>query len=493
METNLHWPLLDPTMSWEERMQGIWESNNADHNVTYNTTDDTNQEWQPGGCIQISTERTSHRKISSGQDTTGLGRWCWTRYRGRHDVTIRVITCYRPCSGNNQGENTVHSQQKHYFDSINNNRTPRQALLDDLCAAISLYKESGDQIVLMMDANEDVTSNHIKNTFQAIGPKEAITDRHSDTPNIPTYQRGSTPIDGIFLSSTLQLKTGGYLPFGAFPTDHRFIWTKIKFSNAFGYKMPPLVPPDARRLKTIDPDCVKRFLEYYEQFIIDNNLHLAAFELQEELLQSPMTPQMLRRYNHLQDMRHKGLKAAERQCRKLKMGGIPWSRTLQLAMDTICLWKAVLSRKQGTRVSTRFITRLEKQVNIRNSPHCSLIKASDNLHEAYKKYYALKKDADQLRETWLRDLAAIKARDEGGDQEAIYQSMLLRERQHTAGRRLRRVTGKLQKGLTKVSVTEGDSTAEVTSKSGIDYACYLENKAKYSQTNATPPMTGTTS
>ena len=53
----------------------------------------------------------------------------------------------------------------------------------------------------------------------------------------------------------------------------------------------------------------------------------------------------------------------------------------------------------------------------------------EKLDEAYKRYYELKKEADSLRETWLRDLAAMKANEEGGDQETIYNNLLERERQ----------------------------------------------------------------
>ena len=91
-EINLHWPSLSPTNQWPERMQGVWESSRS--NITFNTQDDSNQEWQPGGCIQISTSRTSHKHHSQGQDPSGLGRWCWTRYKGYNDIYLRVITAY---------------------------------------------------------------------------------------------------------------------------------------------------------------------------------------------------------------------------------------------------------------------------------------------------------------------------------------------------------------------------------------------------------------
>ena len=102
----------------------------------------------------------------------------------------------------------------------------------------------------------------------------------------------------------------------------------------------------------------------------------------------------------------------------------------------------------------------------------------------------MKKDADDLRESWLRDLAAIKAKEKGGDQESICQSLLLRERQRVAGRRLRRTLGKVNEGLTSVEVDDGDGVKEVSCKVNIEQACHTENYSKYSQTNNTPTMSG---
>ena len=43
------------------------------------------------------------------------------------------------------------------------------------------------------------------------------------------------------------------------------------------------------------------------------------------------------------------------------MGEVPWSMTLQSARDNIELWSNVVSRKKGTKVSTKHISRLEKK------------------------------------------------------------------------------------------------------------------------------------
>ena len=68
-------------------------------------------------------------------------------------------------------------------------------------------------------------------------------------------------------------------------------------------------------------------------------------------------------------------------------------------MDTILLWGVFLSRKKLQRVSTRYINILEIRVNIHNSLHPSIVKVENHLTNAYCRYYGLKKDFLDLRES----------------------------------------------------------------------------------------------
>ena len=73
-------------------------------------------------------------------------------------------------------------------------------MIEDLLKAIRLFKEAGNQVVLMMDANEDVTCPEMVNALRYVGLVEAITTKHKDSGFVPTYQRGSVPVDGLWIS-----------------------------------------------------------------------------------------------------------------------------------------------------------------------------------------------------------------------------------------------------------------------------------------------------
>ena len=63
-EVNIHWPLLNPTEYRKERISGQWEDSNS--LMSCNLEDNYTKVWQPGGCIQISMSKTTHKVQSTG-------------------------------------------------------------------------------------------------------------------------------------------------------------------------------------------------------------------------------------------------------------------------------------------------------------------------------------------------------------------------------------------------------------------------------------------
>ena len=105
-----------------------------------------------------------HQTQSTGQDPSGLGRWAWTRYRGRQGIHLRVVTAYRPVL-NTSGALSVWNQQKAHFETKDDDRCPRAIFTDDMLKEIRNWKEEWDQIVIGIDANEDVHTGKLAKAF----------------------------------------------------------------------------------------------------------------------------------------------------------------------------------------------------------------------------------------------------------------------------------------------------------------------------------------
>ena len=263
-----------------------------------------------------STQTVKRKIIGCGVDERKLGRWAWTRYQGKHELTVRVISAYRP--GIQAGAHTVCSQQRSYFDNLDDSRQPRDIMLTELCEAIQKWQDEGDSIILLMDANEDVSNEDITAKFQILGMKEAILDRHKARQGLqPTYNRGRVPIDGIFVSDNIEVEAAGYLPFGESPSDHRGLWVQIKEESIFGYSMEKVVPVSARRLTLDNPKVVRRWIELYRDFLTRNALPQRLYHLQTQVSQGQWNAQLQAEYENIRIIRRQGIELADAMCRKL--------------------------------------------------------------------------------------------------------------------------------------------------------------------------------
>ncbi len=488
-EINRNWNGISKRNRWKARTRGWWE--NSHTSMAYNTKDCVNNQYQPGGNIISSIDRSASRVIGSGCDERGLGRWCWTRYRGRHDVTLRVICAYRPCKPSTGGSNTTYSQQQRYFDQNELDLEPRQAFLDDLKILIQACHEEGDQIILMMDCNEEVTSPNLRRWLRQVRLSETVSSFHNREKGPATYHRGSKQIDGIFSSHTIQPLQCGFLPFGEFPSDHRALWCDISYDNAFGYKMQKIVVPSARRLKCDDPRVRNKWIELMKGEVRKRKLDERIFRVEASMM-LPLPKHLADEYDAILKQRRQAIEYADRHCRKLTMGHVPYSPEVSIAGAKIELWKGVITKKKHAKYSQGKLRRLEKKIGIRNSLHATLEEAETNLKAAINEYKRLKKNAKQLRKTFLETKAEAIAKEQNGKEENIYKQLIQREKQRESARTIKYVLQKIkQGGVTKVDVVNDEGeTIELTTKEDIERACMSENRAKYNQTNNTPCMRG---
>jgi len=62
----------------------------------WNQTNTITEQSQFGGVALITRNKTAHCISEQGADTTGLGRWAWTQYRGRQGHYTRVVGLLPP-------------------------------------------------------------------------------------------------------------------------------------------------------------------------------------------------------------------------------------------------------------------------------------------------------------------------------------------------------------------------------------------------------------
>jgi hypothetical protein len=109
-------------------------------------------------------------------------------------------------------------------------------------------------VVLLADWNADVRVKKTRRYMADLGMREILTEFHGDEgPN--TYNRGSKPIDRIFMTHDFYIVQGGYMPFGmGIGSDHNICpWLDIRTRVLMGQDLEQSRKFAARRLKCDDP------------------------------------------------------------------------------------------------------------------------------------------------------------------------------------------------------------------------------------------------
>ena len=153
------------------------------------------------------------RFLSKGSDV--YGRWSWITLVGSGMLKITFLSAYRVCDGasySNPDSSTVRSQLEWMNASHGLGKVHlRQQFDSDLCAFITTLQQSGHDIVVMMDANEqdgiDSSCDRLCNRCQLIDAHSLSSDK---SPPPATFSRGSAKIDFMLISQTCSCCSSGF-------------------------------------------------------------------------------------------------------------------------------------------------------------------------------------------------------------------------------------------------------------------------------------------
>lgn len=131
------------------------------------------------------------------------------------------------------------------------------------------WLQAGDQLIICLDASNDVKQGEVAKALQAKGLREVILDKRGVSAPSTTSDNGSMTIDGIWATQSTHVQAGGgHLACrGLTPkTNHRALWINVHYRVACGHVAPPIVWAKARRLKLLGPRLVvKWFNDKHEE------------------------------------------------------------------------------------------------------------------------------------------------------------------------------------------------------------------------------------
>ena len=489
-EVGVNWSMVHRKQQLRARISPYFEPGSTRLRLGHNENDPTGSVRQWGGTGVLTQGKLASYPFGSGVDESGLGRWTWSRVRGKGNITLRLVSIYQP-SANLTGVVSVAAQHKTYFQEQNDDRDPRKAFREDFKAALLQWIEEGDQLIVGGDVNESVLHHSITDIFQQHNMRNVIFARHGHHEAPTTYFRTTSNriVDGIWATSGIDVIRCGYLEPKDFPGNHSLLWADVTYVSSLGHNPMTPVHPQARRLKLGYSPTVDKYLDRYEKLIQSHHLPQRQFQLEAQTQEGvPLTPPQAQEAEAIDFLRTKFMNQAEHKCRKLKMGMVDFSPVVALRLKQIAFWDIAIERKfpqahedrhvrsrnakaikrrqkKRKKISSRMWRRKKKAAKI-SEPigHLTREEMEDRRRKAKRRYFKAKRKHRDLRKTFL-DTLPPKDRDR----------LKRHEKQRELGRCAKLITGKLEsKSVTKVEL----DGVEHTTKESIEAVLLDVNREK---------------
>lgn len=483
-ETNKDWR----NFSYADSIWGATESwfEHRTVQVSQNTNLDARSECLYGGTASMAMGELTFRICAKGQDARNLGRWSTTTVRGKNELKTTIITCYCPVFG--RGPLSSYSQHLKYMadnpDLIPDDITcPRNLFGFDLKSLVTSLQQEDHQIILMGDFNCEYSI--LEEWMLDIGLVNSLKERYGHEGPRTCIKSKDSPIDCIFVSPQISIKQGGLLSFGRLDSDHRGLWIDIPAFLLYGYNPPPLLHPQARRLKLQDPRVVEKYLTYLHSAFREHNLFAKMDALHAQAVY-PLHPDLAAEFETIYKLSNELMDEAEEQCRKLKTGAVAWSPAFARATDLVEYWERRERYKKKKCKNVRYLINLQRKLNIKYDPSLSLSAISAKAKQARLHRRECKANAESLSKEYRTQLAMAK--EEAGEMKA---AVALRNMNRVEGirrlyRHIRFMEGKLKGGsISQVIVHDDDGiTKEYTAKEDVESKIIEENVKKYHQTES---------
>ena len=452
--------------------------------------------FQYGGNAILAFDETASRVIKTGADESGLGRWAWMLFEGKNNHKTRVISAYFPCKIKDRKKTqTVYAQHERYLNKKGINKCPREHMAYELTEKINEWQDKGEKIVLMADCNEDLSKKlpiqkALTQKCQLVDPiREIYQTKNNPLP--PSTLTGSKPIDCILVSSQLRnIVKGGWLEVGEGIGDHRPIYVDIPNKLLLGEHIFKIQRPEIRRLTCDQPKVVDKFVhllrkQMKHQKIFDAYNKLAEVYNNDEA----QDDEFLEKLNKVDRSMTNAIRYAEKRCRKLTMGGVPYTPERTKAGNMIGLWTNIVRKKNGHNISSRYIKRQAKQLGVHRPMELKIEDCEKEKMSAIKEYRKIKRNAAKNRRDFINEKATQQAAN-GNESVGNAIRRLNRLEEERESRRRIKIATKSFAGATMKILLENtkfpEKTRTTTDKDEIEKALRKENTQKFTLAYSSP-------
>jgi len=184
--------------------------------------------------------------------------------------------------------NTYNQQYRLLHQQGNRNPDPRSTFLDNLIKQTKIWQAQHKAVLICIDANDNpqqTTTTGVTRLFSKMDLIDLHTAKHPNQTRLPTYNRGSTPIDLCAGSPEFAeaLVAAWYLPFGlpiGLKGDHRTLGLDFNSDRLFHQQTTTVYKTPLRGIYSNNMTLVEKFcakvIKASQEVGIYERIHLLA-------------------------------------------------------------------------------------------------------------------------------------------------------------------------------------------------------------------------
>ena len=453
---------------------------------------------KPGGTGILTMNEFPGKMIERGTDPWKMGRWSYITLSGKDGGSnLTIITGYRVGKrSSSPGASTAWTQQRTLLCKNDRNEEPHQAFLTDLKKWLTNPKFAGNEILLMLDANEQWDENSEMKKFSDEMNLSNINKAFQLKPTHPNiiYPSRSTTIDFCLGSANIieHITYAGSTPYDLdILGDHRGFILDLDIENLLG-KIERGTQLSHRKLVMSNPKAVDKYIEIVTARFEKQNIQKRARKLYKRVLSGHTDIRnMMSIYDKLDREVFGICTKAEKLCRPTIAGNYEWSPKLAFGIKTLSYWRHRLKHSTETPI----IKKLGNELKILYTD-LSETTIHQQVNDSYVKLKEIQKEARKHRQQHLSDLADKYARQHNLSQTTAITELLSHEETRHVFSELRSKLRPVHRGQLKqlwISLDEHgnyskepESRRKISDTTQIHKALLKRNAQHLSQASSTP-------
>jgi hypothetical protein len=374
------------------------------------------------------------------------------------------------------------------------NPNPIEEFYKDLKQQLHKWKQQTYEIILMIDANENIGSktSGLTEIVVQLNMADMITLHHGTDNEPNTHLRGSKRIDYILGTQRVQecCSFSGILPFhNGYASDHRPIYASINMDKLMSDSITTLDSQAIRLISKATPRERLQLIHLVDEHYQAHNIYQRLNDL-DQISEESWQPENQEEYEACDTQHITGLVAAEKKVCRPKL--YPWSPSFRDAANLKAIWSIMLSRaRTNTPLSTSTKKWIQDTLHRDLTEPPSIDECKAELRKAQQQLKNVKKRAHELRiEFLLQALDEATAASEEAREKAIRHITRSQEKLQSFAR-IRQIFKPMnQSGLSRIlipaSATDGNEWEAVTHPDQIQEKLRQHNIQHFGMAHGTP-------